>query len=973
MSNGKMTAKVSEIGEFYLYTLNSKNDVQFKKPKVMNILLVDNSASMGKYTRQVISTIGQGLFNYPEDKVDMEPGIIFTFSRDVNLISDKVSKDTNFDRLNLPRQHNTNITKGIKYTIGYIYRNSNPDIHYILTFMSDGEHNCGPELSNNDISYMRKKLDEKNIRLSIIVVGVMDSQTKLGMKIKTGLETVVLTELDSVYYANNFSDMDRILIKLQHGCVSSLSSGATVELSLRNGEFVENTKSELRSFVSDQTNIVLVKGSKDTQPELLINKTKVVPTNQDLNPKDVSAVVSNLTTIFSQKKIANGTEYIKEHVIALQSFIETVDTFFRKLASSKELKYSPKDIGKTHITPEQRIKIIKTVRRTQNKFQEEKNKIKQLLTSISNDSAKQAAYLTGINKKYSGKAVIRSGKMDVSYKDVLTEMKKLRDKLKTALENDRNPDIQGNLDTSILSMNNCYEQLEEWLETIDNLEELEFTDIYSLLVCFGFPAYSVKFDHNNAVQMDPFQTYCKDIELCPIDTSCLMLANQVNHKVESLSREKITDGLILVDPATPETSRVAMRSKIYEYLCSIVMCRDLYMYNPRMTFSMHAHSLLKSIDKFFDAKSSSYVNLATRIIYSMRKYWGQKRCITGDNVNLFKHWLKDCGTLTQSEKDNCSHPVQLILMLSSFDLKELGLDKLDYTKPLINLFNEVLARSLKIKLKGILKDNTDTRALAIKLSQDLFGITKENSPKTNPDHMVEEPSQEIVRESCITDADYNPNTDVYCKLQIKDIPTFIENCLTPYLRAFHFGISIQNYITTKNTSWKELIINFEKYGCITTDLIEFLTDKLKSIESIKLMDYLKINPEDREQVTKTMFLQAFLNHTSKSRENINSKSVKSLVTLQEYIKDLRMAHYADGCEEKNKIWLSMVGDVIFEKAYKADLESFKTMIGSHTHKHKKEIFWALLNAAKLNKEKAKYFVSMSSTTVLKHFDKSILG
>jgi len=52
----------------------------------------------------------------------------------------------------------------------------------------------------------------------------------------------------------------------------------------------------------------------------------------------------------------------------------------------------------------------------------------------------------------------------------------------------------------------------------------------------------------------------------------------------------MTDGLILISPLCPEATKLLFRSYIYQYLCSVNLCRDLYMYHPKMTFSMHAHS-----------------------------------------------------------------------------------------------------------------------------------------------------------------------------------------------------------------------------------------------------------------------------------------------------------------------------------------------------------------------------------------------
>jgi len=88
--------------------------------------------------------------------------------------------------------------------------------------------------------------------------------------------------------------------------------------------------------------------------------------------------------------------------------------------------------------------------------------------------------------------------LDVTSEDVLRQLQAFIGEFKEALAKDRERLKDKELDISILSLNNPWEQLNEWVEGP------QFTDVYSLLVCFGFPAYPVRFAHNNAVQMDPF-------------------------------------------------------------------------------------------------------------------------------------------------------------------------------------------------------------------------------------------------------------------------------------------------------------------------------------------------------------------------------------------------------------------------------------------------------------------------------------
>uniref|UniRef100_A0A6C0ADT2 Uncharacterized protein n=1 Tax=viral metagenome TaxID=1070528 RepID=A0A6C0ADT2_9ZZZZ len=679
------------------------------------------------------------------------------------------------------------------------------------------------------------------------------------------------------------------------------------------------------------------------------------------------------------------------------------------------------NIKKINLQTNQKSKLLKFMKKSQFKLNEDKNKIIKALISKDDTSSKQAQYLNGINKKYASKAIIMNNNFNISHKDILKDLKKMRDELIIALEKDKKNHTNNNIDVSILSMNNCYEQLEEWLDIINNLNESKFKNTYSLLTQFGFPAHSIEFEHNNAVQIDPFQTQCLNIEPYTIDTCSLMHANEKGFNLKLFSNE-ITDGLILFNPATPITSELLMRSKIYEYICSITLCRNLNMYNPNMTYSIHAHSLLQTVNKFFNTNSSCYINLAIKILYSMRKYWGNDLCKESDNVNLFKHWFEDQKTITHA--DNCNHPVQLLLMLGSFDFKELGIniEEIDFKTPLLNMFNEVLARIIKIKLKNKLKNklkklneknglakcnndtmetddpviklffnikeeddwlkpipkqkkkkiskkNINTKTIAINLAKLIFNIKKENCPEPKSGIMEKEPPIETVRSTCSVNHNFAEHLNVYYDYELFDnnIFTFIDNKLLPYMRTFHFGYMIQKFLTSNNLSWNDLILNIEKKGDIPSDLIKYMTINLESIKSIKIIDYLQLKNGDTDNIMKCMFLQALLHHTSKSRKLINEKNVCELNTLHEYIKDLRMSVYLENCAFKNKI----TNNINLLNAQKADLETFKIMVGKHIHSHNKRNFKTLITAAQNNKEKTEYLLNKSANSVKKYFNENV--
>jgi len=970
---------VSNIGDYYIYKIRSASQIQTVKPKIMNVLVIDNSGSMGNMTRDATFSIGHGMFNLPSDKIDMIAGTIILFSEVANIISTNVCSANEIKQLQFPQQGQTNITAGIETGIKCILAHHDKkqhSVHYILTFLSDGGHNSGPILNTARLNTMHKEIQKRDIQLSIIIVGIINNDTTLGMQVKTSLETVSMNELDSVYYAKTQRDLQDVLQKLTKGCTDSLCTGSPVTLSVSNGEFVENMKSNIKSFVYNNETVIMVKRNDQHVPQLCIDGINIVSNCIEPNTTDVVQIMETMSTKLSQMKIANGTNSIVNQLNILENFINTAEKLFDEIKNKSTTNITSDSIGKMHIKPIERLQMIKKIKQTNLQFHEERNKLKMLKATVDNNSAKQADYLTGINKKYGSKAVLRSDTISVTHQEVLDQLKSIKDKLILAIENDKNridKNLTDNHESSILSLNNALEELEEWVSNIDNIKESDFNDIYSLLVCFGFPAYSVKFEHNNAVQMDPFQTNCTYIEPCPIDTSTMMLSNQLNHNMITPSNEKITDGLILINPMCPETSLLLRQTMIYQYLCSATLCRDLYMYNGKMTFSMHAHALVKAIDKYCENKSTAYLELAIRILYSIRKFWG-KLCIDGDNIQLFRHWFELLETITQSEKDSCNHPVQLLLMLGAFDLKQLGItiNNSDVQTALINLLNEIMARKMKIKMSSFVQNQTDnTKHIAINLMQNLFDIDSTNSPLPNPDIMAEEPTLISVRESCQHWTDVNQNSNILQKFTQDDVPTFINNITISYLQTFHFCMSVQKYLSENNINWDNIVSDMENIGNVCPKISNYLSAEMRKIQNSTIYDYFNVTSDKKiELLANNMFTQAILLHDSQSRFNVTQKSIFDSTTFQDTIIDLRMAVYFDACKVKKEKWLSIIGDVTFEEAFKADENVFSNMLGVHSHGLQKSQFWAMVHAASGNEKKIKIFLSKSNNDATICFEKS---
>ena len=196
---------LSKLENLYLYEIHTEEENSEVRPPIKHVIVIDNSGSMGYNTHRAFETIASGLIGMGNQL----PADIIYFDNDI-----KLHRNVTINNLaqHAPRYHQgrTNITHAINVSICEImthHKTSNERCHYVLTFLSDGEHNEGAILNDRDIMQLRKILDTDNVMLSVIIVGIATSDVRLGMKIKNGLETVAINSLSNVYYARDFSMM----------------------------------------------------------------------------------------------------------------------------------------------------------------------------------------------------------------------------------------------------------------------------------------------------------------------------------------------------------------------------------------------------------------------------------------------------------------------------------------------------------------------------------------------------------------------------------------------------------------------------------------------------------------------------------------------------------------------------------------------------------------------------------------------
>uniref|UniRef100_A0A0G4HCK8 VWFA domain-containing protein n=1 Tax=Chromera velia CCMP2878 TaxID=1169474 RepID=A0A0G4HCK8_9ALVE len=989
-TNAHISVEACAVGKFWVYRIVQHSSCAVKRrQKVLNVFVVDNSGSMGSLTRLASGTIAEGLVVGLRSSTCVEclPASLVLFGSQASVVSDSITKDTRFSSLPFPSQGLTNITAGIETGVNEVKRvlsqmkaEDRKDVHVILTFLSDGGHNQGPR-PNTVLGALKRDVLNLDARLSVLIVGVGESSsTELGMQVKTELETVTIEGLQSVYFAKNQGEMAMVLTELTEGCVSTLGTGSVHEVSLsEDKKFAFDERGPLRVFLGNSA-VCLLAPCEDggtVPPALVVDGATIVPTVRTASASDVSDALSYQLPRLSRQKIAQGTESIRGRVRVLEGFIEAGEDFMASLRAAEqsgetERVFTQDDIGRVHMHPSERIKLLRRLKGETGAFRQEKNRLKDLLTQVSNDSSQQAAFLMGMDGKFASKAVQKAGTIGTSVRDILEKIRESSAEIAKNLT-DEVTEERPEAGHSILSFATPQETLKEWTAAaVDAGLNNGLSDTFSVLTAYGLPAVPVSFLFTSAAQMDPFQTSCLRIETTLIDTATLLLAKQAQQSLSSPSGHTITDALPLVDPSCPQACVLAMRSPVYEYLCSVLLCKDLYMWNPRMPFALHAHALFRTICQITEAPSSALIRLAIRIIYSFRKLTGTFRLSEGEYVRLFERWFIDWASITQSQADNVQHPVMLILLLCALDLPNVNTDPSSLVVPGLTMCNEALARICKAILKSdrIAGTSGSTKTEATRLLRDLFGITKHNSPTTIEDITEPEPEVDEVRRSVgpsiprgIAQTDAATRALQSLGLQDKGVDGFVSEIFGQYSSCLRFGLSLREWMRDAGLEWSDLEARMEAEYEAPESLGTFLTTRMTEAAEGGWASLLGLTTEaEKETVIYSAFLQAMLRHDSASREGIceDDADVRDKSTLQEMMTDLHMTFYFDALKAKNAQLTEMGEELMYATASKTDTDGIDTLIGPHTHGLSRGSFWGLWRACKRDSARRAIFLNKTN-------------
>jgi len=491
---------------------------------------------------------------------------------------------------------------------------------------------------------------------------------------------------------------------------------------------------------------------------------------------------------------------------------------------------------------------------------------------------------------------------------------------------------------SWLSLLSQRQQLEEWSEEVS--EEWSPENEYEALTYVGMLGVPLQVVRCAAAQMDPYQLQVERVWPSQVDSASLLCALQCGDQVNTPEGGLLQDILPLIDPACPNASRLAARSKLIDTLYSVVCCRDLHMYiGEEQRFALHAHALQSVLS---EPVNTSTISLAMRIVYSVRAQLGARvEKAEGRYYDVLRQ-LVDWEPLTEAA--GVDHPLQALLAMSALDCKTLGLSA-PGIPALYNLCNETLSREMRLRLKACTDGSSGGMMKAAQAQMcEFLGVSEESCPQPTSVEDLE-PPRESVWEECV---DARP---AYCVNEEKlDARELVEKTLYPTMRMVQFAQGVQAYAGRQGglaAAMKEL----EQGG-------EYLVQEMVATMSVQptVSEVLEMGCHEK-RIMVTMVAQAYLCHSSGLRTEL--PDVQDADTIGMMAAKLRMAVYEEALALKMSEWQKIAGSLILQKAAATDSYEFNAMLASrgHAHGYNKDEFWALARHAKRAKDKTRAFVS----------------
>eukprot|EP00930_Biecheleria_cincta_P055671 TRINITY_DN41970_c0_g1_i1.p1 TRINITY_DN41970_c0_g1~~TRINITY_DN41970_c0_g1_i1.p1 ORF type:complete len:1146 (-),score=258.09 TRINITY_DN41970_c0_g1_i1:213-3650(-) len=392
-------------------TFGAEHPARKQRPCTRFHFVLDNSGSMGRNSQNAKDCFADLV------SVANGPCSLVAFESNAVLLGENFQTADAMRKMQLPRQGGTNITAGIEAAVAVIRRcamqeaakeSGSQATHHVLVLLSDGAHTVGerPELRLPKLG-AELLAELSGLRLSVVVVGVTrNSNTSLGMLLKQSLETVSLPALEPIYFADTPQLMGETLKEMHIGLASL--GGCLVNVSASNGSLLvravgDHGTSSIDLLADSQEQAVLCLG-KLPPADLLIDGVACPCAEMAFDAELAASALQRLVSDARVKRIALGAERVRPALQQLGTwvnFLESREAEQRAIACKTKLQ-----LGKA--TPAMRLAQHKSLKSALQGARELRNQLAEIDACAANDSASQAAFLTGSSSKYGAKALRRA-------------------------------------------------------------------------------------------------------------------------------------------------------------------------------------------------------------------------------------------------------------------------------------------------------------------------------------------------------------------------------------------------------------------------------------------------------------------------------------------------------------------------------------------------------------------------------------
>ena len=423
------------------------------RPPVRFHFVLDNSGSMGQGTVRARDCFAElvGLADGPCS--------LTLFANQAHLVGSEFRAPAAMRATKLPPQGMTNISDGLRTAVDVIKKferaaTERGRMHHILVLLSDGGHNQGPgpaEVLPQLGADLRRAAP--GVRVSAVVVGVTAaSSTSMGMQVRQHLETVPLPALQPIYFAVSAGQMQEALGQVQQGLGSLRGSLVEVELvGAPGGTGLQRSLGQppaprLAMCAAEAEQALFCTAPAGARPSLLRVDGQAVPiaAPAESEPFDSELAAAALQTLVDDVRMrrvaATDPDSVRPALEQLRGLVRAMEA---RLLAEQARGTGPGDGGfqLAQATPKARLAQHKAAVRTLHGAKELRNQLSDIEALRTNDSASQAAFLTGAKAKYGAKALRRAAHGDPEGEGprlpgLLSEVLALGPKLRTALRLD---------------------------------------------------------------------------------------------------------------------------------------------------------------------------------------------------------------------------------------------------------------------------------------------------------------------------------------------------------------------------------------------------------------------------------------------------------------------------------------------------------------------------------------------------------